>query len=113
VILLQEFKDATERWGERTGYPTHDQIADELGAKQVNYDIVDTTRWGQVVEYVYERDGEFVKVTYEEGSGDSDIDYSPEFTDVVPVTKTVVTYVPVEPKVSSGVGDAVANAMSF
>lgn len=87
MSLVDEFKEKSGGY-----YPNHSEVALETGAKQVHYDIVDSTRWGQVVEYVYERDGEFVKVTYEEGSGDSEIDYDAEVTEVVPVTKTIVTY---------------------
>jgi hypothetical protein len=94
--LAQEFKDATERWGERTGYPTHDEIADELGAEQIHYDVVDTTRWGTVVEYIYKRAEEFVRVEYETGSGDSEIEYYPTFTAVQPVETKVVKYLPVQ-----------------
>lgn len=90
MTLAEEFKSKNEY----SDYPTHDEIAHELGAKQVHYDLVDTTRWGHVVEYVYERDGEYVKVTYTEGSGDSEYEYEPEIQEVFRVTKTVVDYMP-------------------
>ena len=91
MSLLEEFiKRAPAGYDD---YPNHNESADELGAKQVHYDIVDTTRWGQIVEYVYQREDEYVKVVYESGSGDSDIPYEPEFTAVRPETQTVVSYV--------------------
>lgn len=75
-----------------SGDIVHDEVADELAADQVHYDILDTTRWGEVVEYVYERDGEFVSVVYERASGDGETVYSPTITEVVPVEVTVVQY---------------------
>lgn len=79
----------------------HADVANHLGAKQVHYDIVDTTRWGQVVEYVYEGKGdnnlwELARVTYEVGAGDSDIDYEPEWQAVRPIVKTTVVYEKIE-----------------
>lgn len=74
-------------------YPSHDETAYELGAKQVFYDILETTRWGFVSQYVYELNGEFVSVVYEEGSGDSDIDYEPEYSEVEKQEVTITKYV--------------------
>jgi len=92
LSLAGEFKNGTKRLAEDTDYATHDEIADELGAKQIHYDIIDTVRWGQVVEYVYMKGLEYARVVYTEGSGDSEYDYEPEWTAVRPVTKTVITY---------------------
>ena len=90
MSLLQEFQDKTPAGYD--DYANHDEIAHEVGAKQVAYDILDTTRWGHVVEYVYQRGDEFVSVTYTSGSGDSEYPYEPDLRAVKPVTKTVVTY---------------------
>ena len=60
----------------------HDETADVMGATLVDTTVARITRWGHVHSSVYALNGEFVKVTYEVGSSDSDIDYSPEFTDV-------------------------------
>lgn len=88
MTLLEEFETKTAR----DSYPDHEEIAKEIGATFAHYELEDTTRWGTVESYVYQRGEEFVKVTYENGSGDSDIDYDPEFTAVRPVTKTVTVY---------------------
>lgn len=88
MALVDEFREKSGGY-----YPNHDEIADEVGATQVHYDIVDTTRWGQVVEYVYQRGAEYVKVTYEEGSGDSDIDYDADVQQVKPVERVVTDYI--------------------
>jgi len=88
VSLLEEFKSKTTDYS----YPHHWDVAKELGAVQVAYNIEDTTRWGQVVSYVYQRKNEYVKVVYEEGSGDSDIDYDPEIFEVRPYSVTVTEY---------------------
>lgn len=90
MTLLDDFVDNTEDAYE--SYPTHSDIAHEFGAKQVAYEILDTLRWGHLVEYIYQRDDEFVRVIYEEGSGDSEYPYLPSFTAVKPVTKTVTVY---------------------
>lgn len=93
--FFQEFlqKEAgSANFGGYDRYADHDEIADELGAKQVHYDIVDQWRWGNIVEYVYEKDGEFVRVTYREASGDGECEYEPDITEVVPVTKTITVY---------------------
>lgn len=88
MTLVQDFKENTKIGG----WPNHDEIADELGAKQVDYDILDTTRWGEIVSYVYKRADEYVRVTYERASGDGDSYYDPRIEVVVPEQKTITTY---------------------
>lgn len=70
----------------------HWDVAKELNAEQVHYDILDTTRWGQIVEYVYMRGLEYARVEYEEAGGEGETEYEPEWTAVRPVTKTIITY---------------------
>ncbi len=96
MSLAEDFKVASARWAEKTCNISHHDIAEELCAVQVRYDIVDTTRWGHVVEYVYKRANEYVSVIYTEGSGDSEYDYEPEIKEVFRVTKTVMDYIPEE-----------------
>ncbi len=93
MSFLEDFKRLESE--STDSYASHDETADELGAKQVFYDILDTTRWGFVSQYVYEKDGEFVSVVYEEGSGDSDIDYDPEYSAVEKKEMIVTKYVAV------------------
>lgn len=90
--LRDEFKAQSEAPANRSEYPNHDEIAHELGAEQVSYEIIDTTRWGHVVEYIYRRRDQYVSVTYTEGSGDSEYEYEPEFHEVIPVEKTITAY---------------------
>lgn len=90
--LRDEFKAQSEANPHKYGYPNHEEIAQELGAKQVHYDIVDTWRWGDIVEYVYQRGNQYVQIVYREASGDGECDYDPEFYEVQPVEKTVVVY---------------------
>lgn len=59
----------------------------------VHAELVEQTRWGVRIREVWERDGEYVECMYEVGSGDSDIDYEPEFKTVKPETRTVTVYV--------------------
>jgi hypothetical protein len=94
VSLLEEFKIEEGKHTE-TSYPTHDETADKLGATQVHYKVVDTTRWGQIVEYVYELDDEYVRVRYEEASGDGETYYEPDIVAVEPQQVTVTKYVAV------------------
>jgi len=88
-LSLAEDFEANQKLG---GYPDHSDIADQLNATEIHYEIVDEIRWGHVVEYVYSSGLEFARVIYRQGSGDSEYDYQPEWTAVRPVLKTIVTY---------------------
>jgi hypothetical protein len=90
VTLAEEFEEKTG--GGYDDYPNHDEVAHELGAEFVTEEIADTTRWGYISEVIYKRGDDYVRVTYEAGSGDSDIPYEPTFTRVRPVEKTVTVY---------------------
>lgn len=90
MSLIEDFVSRTPAGYD--DYPNHDEIADEVGATQVHYDVVDTWRWGNIVEYVYNRDDEYVSLVYREASGDGECEYEPDITEVVPVTKTITVY---------------------
>jgi hypothetical protein len=92
MTLLEEFVAANAEEDSSYYNISHDRIAADLGATLVHHEIVDITRWGYIMQYVYKRDNEFVSVTYEEASGDSDLEYYPEFTSVVPETIQTVIY---------------------
>lgn len=90
MTLAEEFQEKTPDGYDN--YPNHDEVAEELGAEFVSEEVADITRWGYISEAIYKRGDDFVKVTYETGSGDSDIPYEPTFTRVRPVEKTVTVY---------------------
>lgn len=92
MTFYEDFVRVDTAAAAENSWQTYDETADELGATQVHYDIVDTTRWGQIVDYVFEKNGEFVRVRYTQGSGDSEYPYEPEYAQVKPVEKTVVVY---------------------
>jgi hypothetical protein len=73
-------------------YPDHEEIANEIGATFLDHSILNSTRWGHVVEYVYMRSLEYARVTYEVASGDGSMEYYPTWTAVRPVPKTIITY---------------------
>jgi len=81
--------------GQYGGYPTHDETGSAVGAQFVDHRIVNETRWGHIVEYVYKRDNEYVKVTYESASGDGETEYIPEYENVFPKEITVTKYLKV------------------
>ena len=90
MILRQEFEDMYDTQTESYDV-SHEEHAEALGATFVTEEIIEITRWGQIVRYIYERDNEFVAVKYEQDGGDADIEYSPTFTSVKPkeITKTI------------------------
>lgn len=69
--------DLNKLWAEfikEDAYAVPDDLFEKLGFNLVQGDVVDTWRWGNIIEDVYEKDGEFYGVTYHSTSGDSDID---------------------------------------
>lgn len=54
MTLIEKIQD----WYKEESYPP-----DLLGVELVSEEITDTARWGNVTEYVYYKDGEYVMVT--------------------------------------------------
>lgn len=81
---------------DRYAHPT--EVAEfELNLIQLQSEVVDTWRWGSVIETVYTNNHEnYIAVTYLETSGDSEIDAlgrSVTAHDVVPQEVTTIKYV--------------------
>lgn len=82
--LTQIFKERSTEY--------HSDLADELGAEQVSFEMGDAWRWGHWEHYVYKRGDEYVRLDIQVASGDSEVDYEHHAAAVAPVEKTVVHY---------------------
>jgi len=84
VTLAEEFNNRSTEW--------HDEVADDLGATQVSFEMGDAWRWGHWEHYVYQKGDEFARLDIQAASGDSEIDYEHTAIAVKPVEKTVIVY---------------------
>ena len=65
----------------------------------VNSELIDTTRWSHIYRVIFSFDGKFYVTTYSQGATEYQDESAYEYDDdeiecreVVPVTKTIVTY---------------------
>lgn len=92
-MLMNDLKKALKD-GRAGRYPCTEDLIDSVNAKFVVFSkIVDSTRWGYIVDDIVTRNGSeeglnYVRIRYEVSSGDGDADFNPEFTDVIPYEVT-------------------------
>ena len=86
--LEQALKD-----GKAGNYPGPEDLVISTNSELVIFsEIVEATRWGHIVDDIVKRGEEHVRIRYEVPSGDSDCDFDPEFTDVVPYAVIVTKW---------------------
>lgn len=91
MSLLEDLKSLVNT--SRNEYAFEDEAEGKFGAVKVKSEHLDSTRWGDIYEDVYERDNEFVAVSYETGSTEyQEMDFEPDLYEVIPVSVTVTKY---------------------
>lgn len=94
MSLSEDYAAAWKEYMAETSYAHPEELADELALTQVEHEVLDTWRWGEIFRVVYSKDDKFIAVTYRQSSGDENLaayDMDVEVKDVQPkvVSKTV------------------------
>lgn len=88
MSLLEDVKN----WSTEDSYAGVWEMAEDVGASLKSEDVVGTWRWGTIHEAILERDNEYVRVGWQQASGDGDCDFEPSFEEVIPVEKVVIEW---------------------